>query len=532
MYHYLFLKKWKVVLFVICLCIAQILGTGFALVMSSFVDSVAKGQNFVITLLIQSIIYVSCCASFEAVYMLMKNSICKDARVQLKTDIFTAIMKKSVKNFEESNSAEYLNELNHNFTLYQEIYFNNLLSIPSCFIMFVIASFVCIYLEPMMLLVMIGLAVITLFSTKLTTTSLEKSSNDVTEASEQYLTEIKDDFQGYHVIRSFGVLNLILNRHKKINSAMEEANLNFLNSKVYCMFIGELVGLLSTVFVMGIAAYYASKGVFSAGLVIAFGHLIGQVVSPITQIPQLMANYRASKPLTKRFLNILEKEQDEEGKTKETFDTEISIKNLSFSYDGTRNLLCGLNAMLKKGKRYAIVGESGVGKSTLFRLLTGIYKEYEGMLCIDGIEFRELNDTSIQKLVGIVTQDTFLFNNTLYQNITMFRDNFSEEEVQMAIAKAGLTEFVKRLSNGIHTIISENGQNLSGGEKQRIGLARALLNRNPILLLDEPTANLDEKNAKEIENYILKIPNITIIMITHKTEKELLNRFDEVIHIK
>lgn len=532
MHQYLCRKKWKLLLFFVALGIAQIMGTGFALIMSSFVDSAGQDADTVLRKLLEGIVYVIICAGFDAVYMLVENSLRKDARVHLKEDLFAAIMKKPVKEFEGGSNAEYLNELSNNFNTYEELYFNNMLRIPPLVIMFVTAASVCVYLEPMMLLLMIGLAVVTLISTKLTTKPLENSSRRMTEASESYMEEIKDDFGGYRAIRSFGILHLILNRHKKANTAMEQEKLVFMNRRVFCMYVGELVGLLSTVLVMGVAAYYAVKGVFAPGMVIAFGHLVGQVVSPITQLPQVVANYRAAKPLTEKFAEILKVSEEACGVEKASFDTAIVMDGLSFSYDGNRKLLGGLTTTFEKGRRYAVVGESGSGKTTLFHLLMGAYSGYEGTLAMDGIELRELSQASIQRLIGVVSQDTFLFHDTLYNNVTMFRSDFTEEEVHRALEKAGLSAFVDKLPDGLQTIVSENGQNLSGGEKQRIGIARVLLNKNPIMLFDEPTANLDEKNTRDIEEHIFAIPDRTIIMITHKTDEERLKRFDGVIQIR
>ncbi|MGN0504969.1 MAG: ABC transporter ATP-binding protein [Lachnospiraceae bacterium] len=531
MYKYLFLKKGKFILFAIGMCLLQAMGTGFALVLSALIDSAAKDTATVFRCLLAGLLFILVFVGVDAVYILLKNSIKKDLRVHLKSDLFTAIMKKPVSAFESSNSAEYLNDFNNNLGMYETLYYDNLLMIPALFLQFGIAAAVCISLEPMMLLLMVVLAFVTLLSTKFTSGMLEKGSQGVVDASEAYLTEIKDDFAGYRTIRNFGILSLIFGRHKKMNETMEQAKYSLANNRMVCECVGELVGLGSTVLVMGVAAYYASKGVFSAGLVIAFGQLIGHIISPINQMPSVIANYRASKPLTKRFRELLEETPEEKGTEKTSFDTEIRMQDVSFSYEENRVALAPVTAVFEKGKKYAVVGESGCGKSTLFHLLTGCYKNYKGSLSVDGTEISGLKDASLQQLMGVVSQDTFLFHDTLYNNITMFRDGFSDDEVQNAIEKAGLSGFVEKLTEGMQTVISENGKNLSGGEKQRIGLARVLLNRNPIMLFDEPTANLDEKNSKDIENHILSIPDKTVIMITHKTDAETLKRFDEVVQI-
>lgn len=532
MLYFVTRKKGKLLLYFVVLCVAQVLGTGFALIMSSFINSASMDVASVGKNLLVGVIYVVVCVLFEAWYSYLKNTLGKDARFALKEALFFKIMSRSIRDYENENSAEYMNELSNNINMYEELYFNGVLLMPALVIQFFTASMVCIYIEPMMLLLMLALSFVTVLSTKVTTKYLEKSSALMTQCSEEYLAEMKDDLRGHSIIRNFGVLDLIFNKHRKANEKMEHAKLALANSQLLCMYIGEFVGLMSTVLVMGVAAYFSVKGVFSAGLVIAFGHLIGQVVSPIIQLPRVIAGFRAARPLTLRFRHLLEYAPETETKIcKEDFLQEIRMEDMDFSFDGERKLYGSLTMTFEKGKKYAIVGDSGRGKSTLFRLLLGNYKDYTGSLLMDGIQMRDIREDSLQPLFGLVTQETFLFNDTLYNNLTMFRQDYTTAQLTMALSQAGLTEFVANLKEGLQTKIQENGKNLSGGEKQRIGLARALLSNREILLFDEPTANLDEKNARAIEHQIFSLKNKTIIMITHDTRPELLKQFHGVCRI-
>lgn len=531
MTKYLWKKKWKAAVYVVALCIAQILGTGFAFVMSALVDCANKGMETVLKTLAASLIYVVVCVLFEMLYAYFKNLLETDARRELKSGLFAAIMKRPVSKFKSGNTAEYINELSNNMSMYEELYINNILTVPGLIVQFLTASVFCIYIEPLMLLLMIALAVVTWLTTKVTKKPLEKSSQNLAEASQEYLAEIKDDFTGHQLVHNFSILSLILQRQERANVKMEKAKYSLTNAQIVCMYAGELVGLASTVFIMGIAAYYVAKGTFSIGLVIAFGHLIGHVVSPITQLPSVLANFKAALPLTKRFLSILQETYEEGEMEKPEFCNAICLTKVGFSYNSERHILNGFDAVFEKNRKYAIIGESGAGKSTLFALLQGLYKNYTGSIRIDNAEVKDRNETALQPLFGVVTQETFLFNDTLRNNLTMFRDSFSEEEIREAIWKAGLADFISKLPDGMETIINENGKNLSGGEKQRIALARVLLDKKPVMLLDEPTANLDEKNTKEIEEQIFAMKDCTILMITHDLDETVLRRFDRVIKI-
>ena len=142
-----------------------------------------------------------------------------------------------------------------------------------------------------------------------------------------------------------------------------------------------------------------------------------------------------------------------------------------------------------------------------------------------------MSASQLEKVYGIVNQETFLFNESLYNNITMFDNRYSQNEIERVIRDAGLETFVKSLPQGLDTIINENGKNISGGEKQRIGLSRLLLSNKEIMLFDEPTANLDQITSSDIYNHILSIPDKSVIVITHSSDEKLLSRFDALIRL-
>ena len=177
-----------------------------------------------------------------------------------------------------------------------------------------------------------------------------------------------------------------------------------------------------------------------------------------------------------------------------------------------------------------ITGQSGSGKSTLLNLFAGMYDNYEGSLRYDDVEVRCMEAESLSLLVSVVSQEAFLFNDTLKNNITLYDNKYQEGEIQRAVRLAGLEEFVKGLSHdgvtGLEVRVSENGSNFSGGEKQRINLARAILKGSPVLLLDEITASLDEKTADEVERAVLALEDVTVLFVTHKVNEKLAGFYD------
>lgn len=199
-----------------------------------------------------------------------------------------------------------------------------------------------------------------------------------------------------------------------------------------------------------------------------------------------------------------------------TFEQSVDYRDVSFAY-GESNVLHQINISIGKGKMIALVGPSGSGKSTFADLLARYHDVTSGAILIDGIDIRDLRINSLRNLLGIVTQESILFNDTVFNNIAFGIDNASEEEVIRAAKVANAHEFIMRLENGYQTIIGDRGSKLSGGERQRITIARAIYKNPPILILDEATSSLDTENEKLVQDALFKLMrNRTSIVIAHR----------------
>ena len=504
MYQYLFRRKGVCLLLFALLLLSQACGSLFSLVMSALVDCAGRSAAELRTTLLASVLFVSATVSLELSYRHVKAGLLADARYRLKKDIFAGIMNRSVPEFEAAGSAEYINELNNNVNLFESVYFGNMLSVVENVVGFGAAAVICIMLQPAMLALMVLLAFIARGVSRVTSGPLEKSMKGQVESAEAYMREIGDDFGGFRLIRSYGALSCM----------------------ILCAGAGELTGLLSTVAVMALAAYFSLKGMFSAGLVIAFGHLIGHIVSPINSIPAIIADFAAAKPLVSRFGALLVQTEENGAEELSDFRQEICLENLTFGYEGGRELFQGLSFRFEPGKRYLVTGSSGSGKSTLLSLLSGFYPGYGGSIRMDGRELREIKRDSLSALIGTVSQEPFFFQDTIRNNITLYDESYRTSDIEAAMEQAGLKGFLAALPQGLATVITENGKNLSGGERQRLSLARALLRGSRILLLDEFTANLDRATAEEIEEELAGRTDCLTIAVTHDLGPDALSRYD------
>ena len=250
MYRYLFRKKGYFLLFLALLVVSSITGSLFSLVMSALVDCVGKDGAELLRTLLGGIAFVVVYILLDLSYYCVKTKAVTDARHSLKSDVFSALMRRSVADFDAGNSAEYMNELSNNLNQFENVYWNNSIRLMEGLMSFLGAAAICIALQPALLVLMVLLALLSMGVTRLSTSPLEKSMENYAKSAENYTTEIRDDFAGFRLIRSYGILSLILQKHDKKNRSMEDANRRNAYCRMFCASAGNFVGLLSTVLVM------------------------------------------------------------------------------------------------------------------------------------------------------------------------------------------------------------------------------------------------------------------------------------------
>ncbi len=530
MYRYMFRRKTRFYLFVLLLTATTAAsGIWFSVVMPSLVDYVKGGERGVLFTLAGNCLLAAAYMILEILYHSAKSAMIADARYQLKQDIFAGIMGKTPAEFDAVNRAEYVNDLSNTINTYENLYFSNIIRSLECALSFVTAVMISLAVEPLMLILMLMLALATLAATRLTTGPIQRSMKEYTACTGKYMTEIQDDFGGFLLIRSFGILPAILKKCEAKNREMEEAKKKGEISRAICMYAGELTALLSTIIVMAAAAWFAIRGTISAGMILGFGNLISLIVSPLVSLPSVISDFHGAGPLEERFRQLMTVEKEGGTKVLSMPAERIHLEKVTFDYGTQKKILRGLSFVFETGKRYAIVGKSGSGKSTVMALLSGFHPKYGGQIRFDGTELRRIRGDSLAGQIGMVWQDTFLFTDTLRNNIGLYCEEYGEEQIREAICQAGLGPFLEALPNGLDTWVEENGKNLSGGERQRLGLARVLLRGKRILLFDEFTSSLDERTAKEIELNLLSLRECLLITVTHRLNPEILRSYDMIL---
>lgn len=258
------------------------------------------------------------------------------------------------------------------------------------------------------------------------------------------------------------------------------------------------------------------------------------ILTPAKAISKASYSVKSGMAAAQRVFEVLEVENEITNKpnaiVKESFEKNITIENINFRYED-ENVLKNFSLEVQKGKTVALVGQSGSGKSTIANLLTRFYDVQEGNIKIDGIDIKDMTMNSLRHMLGLVTQDSILFNDTIKNNILIGKQDANDEEIIEALKVANAYEFVKDLPNGINTNIGDAGNKLSGGQKQRLNIARAVLKNPPIMILDEATSALDTESEKLVQVALENMmQNRTSIVIAHRLST--IQKADTIIVMK
>ncbi|WP_412560390.1 ABC transporter ATP-binding protein [Winogradskyella sp. MIT101101] len=351
--------------------------------------------------------------------------------------------------------------------------------------------------------------------------SLKRKSGYVQKEQGQFLSIVEETLGGLKVIKGF-------NAESSFNKRFQESTnrfFNFSNKLLHRQNLASPTSEFLGITVIAILLWYGGRLVLrdnalDPGLFIVYMGLAYNILTPAKAISKASYSVKKGNAAAERVLEILNTvsplEDIPNAKIKEEFNSEIKLDNISFKYEDDY-VLKNFTLTVPKGKSVALVGQSGSGKSTIANLVTRFYDVNTGSISIDGDDIKGLTKYSLRSLMGLVTQDSILFNDTVSNNLRIGKEDATEEEIIEALKIANAWEFVKDLPNGIDTNIGDSGGKLSGGQKQRLSIARAVLKNPPIMILDEATSALDTESERLVQDALEKMmKNRTSIVIAHR----------------
>lgn len=523
---------------IFCLAVFAALAAGsLNLILSRIIQQLmdtAAGRSGALSfriLLLISAGFVLLCAGLSLLNYASQPRFLERAMRQYKDFAFKKLMGKSISSFRDESAAGYLSALTNDAASIETNYLAQMLAMITKAVTFIGALLLMCRYSLLMTAIAAGLTVLPMIASLLTGNRLQAVESRVSERNGEFTAALSDCLAGFTVVKNFRAEREIFRLFAQSNKALEHEKFTGRRIKTLVGMIGAVTGIFAQLGVFIAGVYLSMKdGSMTPGAVVLFVNLMNFIISPIAELPGLLACRKAALGLVDKLAAALERSSSREGsETLNKLEHGIRLENVSFAYEPGKTVLHGINAEFEAGKAYALVGGSGSGKSTLLNLLMAAETNYSGHILADGIELSDISTESLYGTMAAIQQNVFVFNASIKDNVSMFRD-FPKTEMDEAIARAHLGALIRE--RGEDYLCGENGSGLSGGEKQRISIARSLLKKSSVLLADEVTAALDAQTAHRVSSDILDLQGITRIVVTHTLEESLLRRYDKIFVLR
>lgn len=475
--------------------------------------------------------FILLCAALMLLKYASEPRFIEKAMRQYKDFAFQKLTEKSISSFRAESTAAYLSALTNDAASIEADDLSQLLSVITKAVTFFGALVMMLWYSPLMTAIAAGVTVLPLIASLLTGGQLQAAEKRVSDQNRDFTAALSDCLGGFSVVKTFRAEKEIFRLFAESNRALEQEKFSRRRLKALVGMIGATTGIIAQLGVFLAGAYLALTGKgLTAGAVILFVNLMNFMIEPVAELPALLAARKAARGLIAKLADALEQDEVQpDGVQIAPLMRQLRLEDVRFSYDGETEILRGVSAVFDAGKAYAIVGASGSGKSTLLNLLTAPGMAYAGKILLDGTELHTVSPESLYETVSVIQQNVFVFNASIRDNVTMFR-SFPPEELAQAVRRAQLEALLAE--RGEDYLCGENGSGLSGGEKQRISIARSLLKHASVLLADEATAALDAQTAHQVTDDVLSLSGVTRIVVTHALEQAALRRYDGILVLK
>ena len=518
--------------FMIFNMLVPLINIAFAYSIKGIIDSgLSQNRKALTEAVLVGVAVIFAYAGLNFISLQLRNKLVRKIMSRYKNKVFQSILDKDYREFSKDKSGKYISILTENMKKIEQDYLYQYFNISKNFSL-MIFSLIAMFIGNWFLTLLVIIAsIIPMIISGVIGQRLASLQNSAIIADQKYLAKIKDILAGFLVIKSFNVKEAIRQDYTYESEKLDE--IYYIKGKfdVLASVISQLSGMIVFLVAFGGGMYLVFDGHTTIGSVTAIVQLVNFVVMPLNEIGMGISKFREGQVILNSF-EVKDAVELQPGKRKEYFDDVISFSNIDFSYpNAEEKIFNNLSLDIQKGEKIAIVGMSGSGKSTLLNLLLRFYDVTSGNISIDNQDLQDISSESLYNLITVVQQDVYIFDDTLSANITL-NQPFAEDDIKQAVQQSGLENYILENELGLQTLCGENGANLSGGQKQRLSIARALIRKTPILLLDEATSSLDNQVTTEIENSILKIRDLTTLVVTHKLNKTILKKYDRILFMK
>lgn len=439
---------------------------------------------------------------------------------QLKSKVFNKLMNLPLSYFNHERKGDVMSRLSNDT---KEIEWAMAASIEAIFkepATILVYFAMLVFMSPILTLYILLILPITAIVISVLGKKLKAKSKESQEKQGALLSFFEEILGGIKIVKAFGAEKIFKNKFDFINRESTRLNINVNKRVDLASPVSETLGISISAIILWIGGKMVYNNEIDASVFIGYFAIFSQLIPPFKQFSSAFYSVQKGIASANRIEEILVTDEEihekEDAKRINSLEKEISIQNIGFSYTD-RQVLKNVNLTIPKGKKIALVGQSGSGKTTLTELIPRFYDVKSGAITIDNIDIRDLKINDLRKLIGIVNQESILFNDSIRNNLLVGNPEASEKELINALQMANAWEFVGQKENGLEEIIGERGNKLSGGQKQRLSIARALLKNPQILILDEATSALDSESEKLVQEALNKLmQGRTTLVIAHR----------------
>lgn len=441
----------------------------------------------------------------------------------VRRDIIEPLTEISYSDFEKNSKEDYNSWLNNDTKLLYDNGFHQIYFVYTGIVAMLFSGIAIIFFHWVLLLTTLLVGALLFYFPKMFKQSVERDTEQVSELANDALATSTDYLRGYEVLYHNKQLGLMQERTMGKFNQLATANVKLIFTRAWMQYSLLGTSMLGQFLILAVAGFLIMNGQIGIGVVMSVGNLSGTVTNYSKSVANSLILLNATGKLLEKYGKITDESKVTDGEEVTAFESKLELKNLAVAFPDGQKIEYP-EIVIEKGKKYAIIGDSGSGKSTLINLLVGNKQDYEGEILLDGKDYKGINRKSLPRVMSVIMQFPYLFKETVEENLTLGR-KISPDIFDKSIRIACADDFV---FNKLDTVYDKN---LSGGQQERLSVARELMGSKPILVMDESTASVDKKTALAVEKNILENPDLTVIMITHHLYDETQGYLDEVIHL-
>lgn len=527
----LLLKRKKAFILYLIACflpvVNQLMGSlGFALLLGTVqLQSMSAFYKAVLA----AVLIVVVSSLLQLLSRFMRIRFMRDTLLDIRIQAFEKILSESYTNFSKKSKEVYVSNLINDINIFEQHFFHRLLNVIFRGGVYAFSIIILLFMDWVFALSIFAISLVVFFITKKFEKKTVALQSDVSTLNEGFMVKTGNTFNGLEILKLNNVEEKFLSQTMEAIEKVEKKRFHY---TVFTEGQRSITNVLGFGIFIGMLMYLMGQGFSGVSITkITFMLQLGNgCVWPIGQVMPMFNELKASMKIYEK----ITKHDDDVTRTSDgdipfKFESSIDVHDLTFRYDD-KIVINHATFSLEKGKKYLLKGASGSGKSTLIKLLSKIYEAYDGEITIDGLNYHDLSSGTFNDNVSYIYQDVFLFEDSLRNNITLFKD-IDELSVMEAIRKAGLDDLISERAEGLNMLVEENGKNLSGGQRQRISIARSIIKKSEILFADEATSSLNEALGRAVEETILSLES-TVVSISHRYYEGVTDRYDYVLEIK